>query len=93
MSARTHVVTEVHQAFAAFRLAQGARSDTTQQQAFEAARGAWEETLQLARENADQAQIRAAARETVRLAAHAESLVQDNALDRRAEARSIAGTN
>ena len=78
--ARGKVHTEVKQAFTAVRLAQRARADVLAKDELSQAEHALDETLRLFRHRADQNEITAQARETVRLAVAAQTLAEDRAL-------------
>jgi hypothetical protein len=86
LSSDGEAITDVHQALSAFRLAQRAHVETLLPEDFLILKQALERTLDLARESAAVAEVRAAARETVRLAVGAERLVRQGDVTRSADA-------
>jgi len=89
LAAKGKVRTDVHQALAAFRLAQRAHAEKYLGTEFEIIRQALDRTLRLAREKGTAEEIRVAARETVELASAAERLLREGALARQADAASL----
>jgi hypothetical protein len=88
-AAKSNVQTDVHQALAAFRLAQRAHAEEYLGREFNPVREALDRTLRLARERAAGAVIRASARETVELASAAERLLREGVVARQADAASL----
>jgi len=86
MPARTDTATDVHQALVAFRLIQRVHAEELLPEEFQIVRAVLEQTLRLAREKAATDEIRASARETVRLAADAQRLVREGGVARQADA-------
>jgi hypothetical protein len=79
----------VHQALAAFRLAQRAHAEEYLGREFDPVREALDRTLRLAREKAAIDVIRESARETVELASAAERLLRESAVARQADTTSL----
>lgn len=94
-SSDSQVSTDVHQALAAFRLLQRVNAEEVFPAGFEITRRLLDNTLRLAREMAAPEEIRASARETVRLAADAERFVHQERVAREAavSVRAKGGVN
>jgi hypothetical protein len=92
--AKGKVHTEVRQAFTAVRLAQRAGATGSANDELAEAQHALDRTLKLWRQRADNNEIAAQARETVRLAVAAQTLAQDRAFQRaRVEGEGSGGGN
>ena len=89
LGAKNKVGTDVHQALAAFRLAQRAHAEEYLGREFDPVREALDRTLRLAREKAAVEVIRESARETVELASAAERLLRESAIARQADAANL----